>query len=106
MLADNVMGLYYDFASQPVGDLEIGKPPLHPHIAFGGETATSNNKSAALFLCNTPGTVAAGGDDWSKCPPSSATQSSCSTAPTTYSDIVLAGTGPGTVSVTDCTVGP
>ncbi|MBK7395644.1 MAG: right-handed parallel beta-helix repeat-containing protein [Myxococcales bacterium] len=104
VLNGNAMGLYYDFAGKPVGNLDIGQAPLLAGDVFGG--ATSNNTAAGVFLCNTPGLVVAGGNKWSKCAPSSATLTSCTATVSTYSDVVLAGTSGGSVNATGCSVGP
>lgn len=104
--AQNAMGLYYDFDGKPVGNLNLGLPPVLAGIVFGGATAANNNKSAGVFLCGATGAVVAGGNKWSKCAPTSATLSTCTATPSAYSDVVLANASGGSLSAPDCLVGP
>jgi len=100
---NGVMGLYYDFATSPVANLNLQDGA--PDNNFGSGTSTANNKSAGIFLCNASGTVPAGSNFWSACPPTTATATNCTATPAAYADVVLAPTAGATVDANNCQVG-
>jgi hypothetical protein len=50
-------------------------------------TPSTKNGKAGLFLCHAPAAYTANGNTWSSCPPSAASNASC-TVPTVYADFV------------------